>query len=186
MIRTLPLLTLLLALASTALKAEDLQTAVSPTEITADHFESISTDKEMTTLLEGNVVLTGTNIRVTCDRLVTVSVRFGAKDQVVAKENQFKSLIASGRVKIVQGERIATCGRAEVLPGDNKIILTDKPMVEDRQHQVTWMGEDLYLLRGERRVHGNHVRIVGPSIKDLGFDKNEKPATEAPAPTATP
>jgi hypothetical protein len=110
-------------------------------------------------------------------------VRLGAKDQVIARENQFKSLIATGRVKIVQGERIATCGRADVLPGDDKIILTDKPMVEDREHGITWMGENLYLLRGERRVHGEHVRIIGPSIQDLGFDKNEKPVAEAPKPT---
>ncbi|MFA5263434.1 MAG: hypothetical protein WC378_06375, partial [Opitutaceae bacterium] len=61
MIRLFPILAIAMALASATLKAEETQTAVSPTEITCDHFESVSNDKEMTTILEGNVVLIGTN-----------------------------------------------------------------------------------------------------------------------------
>ena len=42
----------------------------------------------------------------------------GGGAYLVAKDNRFKSLIATGRVRIVQGEREASCDRAEVMPGD--------------------------------------------------------------------
>lgn len=174
---------LLLTLASPRTKAQESAVPVVPTTVTCDHFESVSNDQEMTSILTGRVVVTGTNIRITCDRMEIVSYRQGSKEQLVAKENQFKSLVATGHVKIVQGEREATCGRADVLPGDDKIILTDSPMVEDKQHAVTWTGTSLELYRGQRRVVGKDVVFHGPPIKDLGFDKNDKlsPAPETKA-----
>ena len=93
---------------------------IPPTEITSKHGESVSTDTEMITLFTDDVVVTGNNIRITCDRLEVVSIRFGEKEQVVATQNRFKSLVATGHVKIVQGDREATCERAVVLPGDNR------------------------------------------------------------------
>ena len=144
------------------------------TEITASRMESQSTDTEMTTTFTGDVVVTGDNIRIACDRLEVVSIRLGEKDQVVARQNQFKSLVGTGHVKIVQGDRVATCGRAVVLPGEDKITLTENPMVEDHGADVTWIGETLLLLRGERRVQGTKIHMILPPIKDLGFDKNQK------------
>lgn len=155
-------------------KAQDASAPLVPTTVTCEHFESVSNDQEMTSILTGRVVVTGTNIRITCDRMEIISYRQGAKEQVVARENQFKSLVATGHVKIVQGEREATCGRADVLPGDDKIILTETPMVEDKQHGVTWTGSSLELYRGQRRVVGKDVVFHGPPVKDLGFDKNDK------------
>lgn len=165
---------LLLVLASPRAKAQESTVPIVPTTVTCDHFESVSNDQEMTSILTGRVVVTGTNLRITCDRMEIVSYRQGSKEQLVAKENQFKSLVATGHVKIVQGEREATCGRADVLPGDDKIILTEKPMVEDKLHGVTYTATKMELHRGQRRVSGDDVVIHGPPIKDLGFDKNDK------------
>ena len=158
-----------------------------PTTITSKHGESVSTDTEMTTLFTGDVVVTGNNIRITCDRLEIVSLRFGEKEQVVARQNRFKSLVATSHVKIVQGDREATCGRAVVLPDDDKITLTESPVVVDHSAGITWDGDKLWLLRGERRVYGDTVHITMPPIKDLSFDKNKKgelpeTAPQSPAP----
>ena len=147
---------------------------VPPTEITARHLESRSTDTEMITVFTADVVVTGNNIRITCDRLEAVSVRLGDHDQVVAKQNRFKSLVATGHVKMVQGDREATCGRAVVLPDSDKITLTEIPVVIDHGAGVTWTGDNLRLLRGERRVDGDNVHMTLPPIKDLGFDKDKK------------
>jgi len=57
----------------------------------------------MTTLFTDDVVVTGNNIRITCDRLEIVSLRFGEKEQVVAKQNRFKSLVATGHVENCAG-----------------------------------------------------------------------------------
>ena len=134
-----------------------------PTEITARHMESRSTDTEMTTVFTGDVVVTGNNIHVS------------DQEQVVAKQNRFKSLVAIGHVIIVQGDREATCGRAVVLPDDNKITLTEDPVVVDHGAGWTDAGEKITMWRGERRVEVEKPHLTGPALKDLGFDKDKKP-----------
>lgn len=148
--------------------------AEQPTVIDAQTLDMRSTETEATSLFTGNVVVTGTNLRLTCDRLEVVAYRQADPHATIGKVERFKSLVAEGNVRIVQGDREAACGRAVVLPGDNKITLTDKPVVSDRSVGWTWTGDELLLLRGERRVFGTNVRIVGPSVKDLGFDKDKK------------
>jgi hypothetical protein len=75
----------------------------------------------------------------------------------------------------VQGDREAVCGAAEVLPQENKITLTDHPVVTDHGNGTVFAGEPLILYRNQRRVTGEHVHITAPPIRDLGFDKNEPP-----------
>lgn len=182
------LLSLLLVLSASALlhgaapAAAD--AALEPTKITCGYAEAISTDKEMTATFTEDVVVTGTNMSLHCDKLEVISYISGEKDQLISKENQFKSLIAQGHVRIVQGSREATCGRAEVLPGEDRIILSDKPVVIDSETGWTYKGQSLYLLRGERRVHGEKVTFTGPSVKDLGFDKKKQVPTNAAKPGA--
>ena len=180
------LLCFALCAALPTLSAKEEATPV-PTEITSKHFESRSTDTEMTTLFTGDVVVTGTNLRITCDRIEVISMRLGEKSDVVTQQNRFKSLVATGNVKIAQADREANCGRAVVLPGDDKITLTENPIVIDHGANITWTGDSLMLLRGERRVLGNNVRLVGPPVRDLGFDPDKKvPAPATPAqPAAT-
>ncbi len=187
MIRYL-LLTALLALplAPRLLAAAAAEPALVPTQITCNYAESVRTDKEMNTVFTGDVVVTATNMSLRCDRLEVVSFVGGAKDEIIAKENQFKSLIAIGHVRIVQGSREATCGRAEVLPGDDKIILSERPLVVDAETGWTYSGKNLYLLRGERRVHGEKVTFTGPAVKDLGFDKKKLPGATKPADASAP
>jgi lipopolysaccharide export system protein LptA len=139
-----------------------------------------STETQTVSVFTGNVIVTGNNIRITCDRLDVVSLRSGEKLDTLGKQDRFKSLIATGRVRIVQGDREATCERAEVLPGEDRITLAGRPMVVDRGNNSTATGEPLILYHGDRRVHGSNVRITLPPLKDLSFDKNQPP----PAPPA--
>lgn len=174
-----PLLPCLLLCASAPLlRAAD--TPGSDTVIEARSFDSQSTDTQTVSVFTGNVTVTGNDIRITCDRLEVTSLRSGAQADVIGKQERFKSLVATGTVRIVQGDREATCERAEVLPGEDKITLTGRPMVVDRGNNSTATGEPLVLHRGQRRVDGTNVRITLPPIKDLGFDTNQPP----PAPPA--
>jgi lipopolysaccharide export system protein LptA len=155
------------------------------TEIKSDAVEMWSTDTETRGIFSGNVVVTGTNLRITCDRLEVTATQIGDKNSTVGTLEKFKYLLATGKVQIVQGDREATCGRAEVFPRDEKIVLTEEPMVVDHGNDGRFIGSKLELFRGQRRVTGEHVRFIGPEIKDLGFDKNEAPHT-APAPAPAP
>jgi lipopolysaccharide export system protein LptA len=176
----LPLLALLLLAARPASAAEP---EAPPTVITSQNLEMQSTDEESTFLFTGLVTVTGNNMKLTCDRLEAVTVRtqkdiLHDKDKsALGQVGKFKRMLATSRVRIEQGTRVATCGRAEVLPTEERIILTEDPMVRDGESVA--VGERMFLNRGERRVIIEKARIILPTIKDLGFPKG----TPAPAPT---
>jgi|HubBroStandDraft_6_1064221.scaffolds.fasta_scaffold473474_2 lipopolysaccharide export system protein LptA len=152
------------------------------TIIVSQALDMHSTDNETLSVFTGNVVVTGNDLRITCDRLDVVSVRNNDETDTIGKQENFKSLLATGHVHIVQRDREASCGRAQVLPRDNKVILTENPVVIDHSNNSVATGEPLVLLRGERRVTGQNVRITLPAIKDLGINKNAPPpAPDAPA-----
>jgi len=157
--------------------------AIVPTVITSERFDMRSTDTETISIFDGRVVITGTGLRLTCDHLEVISTRVGAADDTIGEQDRFKSLIAVGNVHIVQGEREATCERAEVRPREDRITLTGNPIVTDRGNGTTATGDPLVLLRRERQVTGTNVVITAPPIRDLGFDgKQPPPAPKSPAP----
>ncbi len=146
------------------------------TEIASVAVDMWSTDTETRGVFTQNVVVTGTNLRLTCDRLEVTATTLGDKTATVSKLDKFKYLLATGNVHIIQGAREAWCGKAEVFPREDRVVLTDHPRAIDHESEVTYTGEELYLYRGQRRVAGKNPTITFPPIKDLGFDKN------APAP----
>jgi lipopolysaccharide export system protein LptA len=174
--RSLLLLGLLTLAPSLIAQTTEPQTTV----IESEQFDFSSTDTETLAVFTGKVVAITTNQRLTCDRLEIVAVRSGDPDAAIGKIEAFKSFVATGNVRIIQGDREAACGRAEVRPGDNKIVLTGQPVVVDHSVNWTWTGDELEMLRGERQIRGKNARFTGPPIKDLGVDLNQKPET-APA-----
>jgi len=156
------------------------------TVIESEQFDWRSTDTETIAVFTGKVIATSTNQRLTCDRLEIVATRKGDPGATIGKVEDFKSFVAAGNVRIIQGDREAACGRAEVLPGDNKIVLTGQPVVVDHSVNWTWTGDELEMLRGERQIRGKNARFTGPPMKDLGIDKPKpvEPAPAAPAPEA--
>lgn len=166
---------LLAALPARAQQLADTQ----PTVILSEQLDMRSTDTHTTFVFSNRVIVTGTNLRLTCDKLEVVTTREGDVTATIGKLGHFKSLIATGNVRLLQSDREAACGRAEVLPDDDKIILTDHPVVKDLANGATASGPRMVLYRGERRavIEGDEAapsRIVLPAIKDLGFDKDKK------------
>lgn len=181
------LLPLLLLVASPALAAEPEGPS---TIITSQNLDMQSTDDESTFVFTGLVTVLGNNMQLRCDRLEAVTTR-AQKDILRDKEKtslgqvgKFKSLVATGRVRIEQGDRVATCGRAVVLPGEERITLTEDPMVRDGES--TAVGETITLLRGQRRAIIDKARITLPGLKDLGFHKDTPAPTPEPAVPAKP
>lgn len=156
-----------------------------PTVITSTKMEMWSTDTETRSVFEENVVVTGTNIRITCDKLDVTAIRFDDpknKDATLGALEKFKTLVATGNVHIIQGDREVTCGRAEVFPGENRVVLTEKPVVIDNSGPYVATGTRIVLLRGERRIFGDNIKLQGPPIRDLGFDKDKPVQSPAPLP----
>lgn len=178
----------LLACASLALRAQTPPPAPTPTELVADKLEMSSTDTETRAVCIGHVVLTGTNLRIVCDRLELIANRLGGADDdaSIPTLERFRYLLAEGNVRIVQEDREATCGRAEVFPAENRVVLTIDPVLVDHSSNVTAAGERITLLRGERQVFVDKPRFTGPPIRDLGANAPRDPATPPPPASAAP
>ena len=164
--------------------AQAQEAAPQPTVLTCDHSDIWTVGNETHALCTGSVTLTGTDLRILCDRLEMTAENIGDKTSTIPTLDKFNYLLAIGHVRIVQGDREATCGRAEVLPRDNKIVLTQEPVVIDRGTGWTEAGETITVLRGERRVIVEKPRMTGPPVKDLGFNQEEATPRGAAAPAA--
>lgn len=169
-------------------------TPVVPTVIESGALESVGTAKDTTFTFSQGVQVTATNMLLTCDTLVVVARRTGDAAATLGKQEKFKSFVATGRVRIVQGDREATADRAEVFPEDDKVILTGNPVtVRSEKEGWTQTGPEAKLLRGERRAifeskDGVRPRTTLPDLKDLGYDKvpeKKKPAAAPAAPGTT-
>jgi lipopolysaccharide export system protein LptA len=159
--------------------------APQPTVITSDTLDMRGGDADTISIFDGHVVVVATGLRLSCDHLEVVSARIGDKDDTVGQQDRFKSLIAVGNVRIIQGDREATCGRAEVRPREDMITLTNNPVVTDHGNGTVATGDPLVMMRRERHVRGKNVKITAPAIRDLGFDpKQAPPAPDAPKKSA--
>jgi lipopolysaccharide export system protein LptA len=151
------------------------------TTVESDSAESTSTDAETTATFHDEVVATGNDMTLTCDFLKVIATRIGEKSATLGKYGKFKYMLATGHVRIVQGDRVATCGRAEVFPGEDRIVLTESPVVRIESEHYEASGPRMILYRGQRRAviessPGQRAKITLPAIKDLGFP-TDKPGT---------
>lgn len=156
--------------------------------------ETTSTENESVATFRDKVVVTASNLRLTCDFLKVVTSRKGDPKAIIGKQSYFKSLVATGNVRLVQSDRIATCGRAEIFPNEDRVVLSrqskSEPFPSVTFDKSVMTGPRMILYRGERRAviepeDGVGVRLTGPTIKDLGFDKL-KPGTVKAAEPAAP
>ncbi|HYD85406.1 MAG TPA: hypothetical protein VEA63_15175, partial [Opitutus sp.] len=121
------LLRSLLALTFAACAAVLAHAADTPqaTALSCDHMDMWSEGDETKAICTGNVIVTGTNLRIVADRLELTASRIDdEKNESVPTLEKFRYLLATGNVSITQGTRTATCGRAEVLPREEKVVLT--------------------------------------------------------------
>ena len=149
--------------------------------------EMVSNEKqtETTITFKDNVVVTGTNMKLNCDYLEVVVLRGGDPTATIAKLEKFRSMLATGNVRLVQGDREAACGRAQILPGEEKVVLSENPVVVDHEQNTRFAGETITLLKGQHRVKIDKPILTAPPLKDLGVDKEIKGTATTP-PAATP
>jgi lipopolysaccharide export system protein LptA len=146
-----------------------------------------STDTETTAIATENVILTGTNLRITCDQLTVIAHRFdtaATKSDLLPTEQRFKYILAEGNVRIVQGDRESSSARAEVFPQEGRVVLSGGPVLTDHSNGVVATGEPIILLRGQRALSGKNIKITAPPLQDLGATAT--PRSAAPAAVGFP
>lgn len=160
-----------------------------PTVIESGTAEMVSSATDTTFTFRKGVTVTATNMKLTCDELIVVAKRSGDPAATIGKQEHFKSLVAIGNVRLVQNDREATCGRATVYPGEDKVELTENPVVRSVKEGWTQTGPKMVLYRGERRAviestETERPRLLLPPLKDLGDlgQDGRKKKKDAPAP----
>jgi len=155
------------------------------TIVTADRLEMKNTGVESHLIFIGNVHLTGTNLTMSCDRVEIYAeqvpdIRDPGKKATIGKIGAITKILATGQVRISQEGRTATAGRAEVMPLEDKIVLTEEPVVTDTEQQVTVSGSRMIFFRGEKAAQVDNPQVVGPALPNLGFPRDQKPAGDTP------
>jgi lipopolysaccharide export system protein LptA len=172
-------------LGAAALRADD----PPPVTITsAGKAETVTQGTVTTITFHDQVVVIDNGLRLTSDFLqVVVDSRGnnpGAPDQAAS----FKSMLATGNVHIYRGTDIATCGRAEISPNEDKIVLSEKPFLrrtdENASEDPGEHGTIIYY-RGQQNAvvlpaPGEHNTVVLPAMKNLGLGIGDEPAAPAP------
>jgi len=141
--------------------ASDTQTGNrGPVKVTADHLEA--NDAEQNLVFSGNAVAVQGDITVHADRL---TVKYsGAK-------RELQNVIAEGHVRIIQGTRVATGGKAVLYHNDERIVLTESPKVTDGDDFV--QGEEITIFLNDKRsvVTGGQSGRVNAVFTPKGEDK---------------
>jgi lipopolysaccharide export system protein LptA len=135
------------------------------------------------------VVLTGTNLEVTCDKLEVFAERApeqAGRKGALGSFQGIRRILASGHVVIRQEGRKATAELVEVLPADERIVLTGDPVVTDPAGTVK--GTRITFFRGKQEFEIENPEVIMRALPNLGFPQQAPAATDASAPTtpATP
>jgi lipopolysaccharide export system protein LptA len=163
--------------------SETIITSAGPLQMRNDGVEAyfVMTDK---------VRLVGTNLEVTCDKLEVFAET--KKDEGASADAKgfggiggIRRILATGNVVIVQEGRRATAGRAEVLPLEDKIELTENPAVTDPQG--TMEGSRIEIFRGEQNAVVHDPKVLLRALPNLGFPRQPgEPAPSADTTADTP
>lgn len=155
----------------------------SPTVIESDHLKMTTLDDETKFIFSENVSITTTDMTVYCDRLEVFAGRLdldekSAADKNVKDEDQIQEelgriqrIYAIGNVRVIQGDREATSGRAEVFPREGKVVLTENPILRNEDGRVS--GARITFLQGEGEAIvesdlNQRPRVELPSVPALG------------------
>lgn len=150
----------------------------SPTEIECGRARVENDGVNASFIFSEDVLLRATNMELRCDLLEVFTKRLSEEENTIGTFSSIRKIIATGNVSIMQAERTATAGKAEVLPNEEKVVLYDNPIVV--QNGYTFTGHQLVIERGKGRIYvpgseNKRVRVVGPAIKDLGFEEDNDP-----------
>lgn len=179
-----------------------------PTIITSDEQELFTGPGGNQYWFKGNVNIDGGDLHATCDEMQALTGAAATSGNSTTGPSNTTSpnppaagapasverIVAQGNVRIVQATRIATAGRAEILPGPGTVTLSEEPRVTDSAEGSSAEGAELVLRRGQRTAYiegappGSSMPTERPTVilPPMNFDnifKAGNNTTPAPAPS---
>jgi len=139
--------------------------AAGTTVITSDELHS--DQNAHTSIFTGNVVVVGTNFKMTCQEM---TVYF-------TTDNKVDHIVSTGDVVITQPDRVTHCGHAEYFHDADEFILTDQPVILD--HKNTVSGPEIDIFRTTQKMivkGGRSTTVLGND--SMGSPKESPPSTD--------
>lgn len=171
-------------------------TQIDSTTIDSDKLTVKSDDEKTLFTFSQNVVVKANNLQVNCNTLQVISGRTEntkKDDDSRADVGSIEKIIAIGNVIILQGEREATCGRAEIYPyGDpdattapsqknGLIILKENPILRDLKEKVVSSAYEIRFHQGDREAEliaspdgSIRPKVILDQIPDIGGISTKK------------
>ncbi len=143
---------------------------------------------------QGEVKLSSDVLRVTLESKpapengakTTTSTVAAAPDPSSATSGQrLKEVIATGNVRIDQGTKWATGGRAVFEQADRTVVLTENPMLHDGKNEVAGDRVVVYLDEDRSVVEGGRKRVKAVLFPDKEHSLTPQPKDGAAAPPAS-
>ncbi|MFA5257388.1 MAG: LptA/OstA family protein [Opitutales bacterium] len=106
------------------------------TVIDSDKLDLVAGETTNSFVFEGNVNADGQGMLLTCERLEVLAARTASAKGTVGKMGAVESVVATGNVRIEQAGRVAVAGKAEVMPAEGLVILSDHPKIIDSRATV--------------------------------------------------
>ena len=172
--------------------AEESDQPPDSTVIVSDHMQMRSTEEKNFFYFDQNVQVEATNLVVKSDRMEIIALRESQEDDpdaTVGEIGAIESIVATGNVEIYQAGRVAYAGRAEVLPREGKVVLSESPRVVDGETEIA--GWKIVLNKGERQVtvfpnpdeqtadrERPTITLGGGALPDLGFEGDREEIEE--------
>lgn len=127
---------------------------------------------------DGEVVVTGENLRVECEEMEVVALRSGESEEEAAEGTvgnlgKIQSIVARGRVVIRQAGRTAYAQKAVLAPEQGEVVLTGDPrVVDDADPDFAVRGREITLKKGRRQVFVEEPFVTFGPLTDLGFERD--------------
>ena len=153
--------------------ADDTETPPPPagsTVITSDELHSDQTTH--ISVFTGNVVVVGTNFKMTCHEM---TVYF-------TTANKVDKMVATGDVIITQPGRVTHCGHAEYFHDEDKFILTDQPTILDNKQTLSSSIITIYRTTQKLVTGGGRTTVTIPS-ESMGSNSNKTNPPNTPPTT---
>ncbi len=117
----------------------------------------------------GNVVAKKGELKIVCKKMV---VYYSVSKNSSSNKSSISKIVATGNVKIYRGKQggVATSNKAVYYQGNDKVILTGKPMVKQGQNFVEGDRIIIYLKENRSVVESSKNR----SVKAVIFPKSGK------------
>jgi lipopolysaccharide export system protein LptA len=155
-----------------------------PITVTADSLEYDY--KANVVVYHGDVLATQGDMKVRSDTLtVTFAARDGGANEPSGKDSpKLQQVVAVGNVRIDNGTRWATGGRAVFEQGTRTLVLTEGPVMHDGPNEVLGDRVIVYLDENRSKVEGGRKRVkavVYPGKEDGLAPARKDGAREASA-----